>query len=315
MPWGFLPINNNEYSTIYGNQNMSTEPVFPQVTGTAPVQKTNPLAKFFRTPAIYIGLPSGGRYWPEGTLDMPENEELPVFPMTNRDEITLRTPDALINGQGVIDVIQSCIPNIKDGWKMPSLDVDACLMAIRIASYGHSMDFEQTCPACEHEDVYSMDLRHTMSTVKCPDYDHPGEFGPVRIKFKPQTYANVNKSNQVAFELQKMAQNAEDMSEEDQTVAAAVQLEKFSNLNIATMASVIEYIELVESGERIEDSEYIKEFFANIDNTLFMKIQEALVEITKDANVKPSKVACTNCGNEVELNIMFDYASFFARGS
>jgi hypothetical protein len=315
MPWDFLPINNNEYSTIYGNQNMSTDPVIPQVTGKPPALKGNPLTKFFRTPAIYISLPSGGQFWPDEAIDMPENGELPVFPMTNRDEITLRTPDALINGQGVVDVVQSCIPSIKNAWKMPSTDVDATLMAIRIASYGHNMDFEQTCSACKHEDTYGMDLRHAMGGIKCPDYDKAVDFGPIRIKYKPQDYAQVTKSNQAAFELQKIGQNFDSMSEEDQTLANTIQLEKFTKLNVNSMVSITEYIELVETNERIDNAEYIGEFYANIDSGLFTKIQDTLIEITKDSNVKPTKVACTECGEEVELNIMFDYSSFFARGS
>jgi Zn ribbon nucleic-acid-binding protein len=294
---------------------MSTEPALPQVTGKPPVVKSNPLTKFFRTPAIYIGLPSNGQYWPEGTLDMPENNELPVFPMTNRDEITLRTPDALINGQGVVDVIQSCMPNIKNAWKMPSVDVDVSLMAIRIASYGHSMDFEQTCPACTHQDTYSMDLRHTMSTVKCPDYSHAPEFDNIRIKFKPQDYAQVNRSNQTAFELSKIQQSVDALPQEDQVAGNAVQLAKFTQLNIDSLASVTDYIELVESGEQISDSDYIKEFYANIDSTFFNKIQTSLIDLTKESNVKPTKVACVECGEAVELNIMFDYANFFALGS
>ena len=294
---------------------MSTDPVIPQVTGKAPAVKSNPLTKFFRTPAIYISLPSGGQYWPDGALDMPENGELPVFPMTNRDEITLRTPDALINGQGVVDVVQSCVPSIKNAWKMPSTDVDATLMAIRIASYGHNMDFEQTCPACKHQDTYSMDLRHSMGGIKCPDYETAVDFGPIRIKYKPQDYAQVTKSNQAAFELQKIGQNFESMTEEDQALANTVQLEKFTKLNVDSMISITEYIELVETNERIDNTEYIGEFYANIDSGLFNKIQDALIAITKDSNVKPTKVACTECSAEVELNIMFDYSSFFGRGS
>lgn len=294
---------------------MSTDPAIPQVTGKPPAPKSNPLTKFFRTPAIYITLPSGGRFWTEESIDMPENGELPVFPMTNRDEITLRTPDALINGQGVVDVVQSCIPSIKNAWHMPSTDVDATLMAIRIASYGHTMDFEQTCPACQHRDTYGMDLRHAMGDIKCPDYTQPVDFGPIRIKYKPQNYAQVTKSNQAAFELQKIGQNIENMSDEDQSAVNAVQLEKFTKLNIDSMTSITDYIELVDTSERIDNTEYISEFYANIDSALFNKIQDALIELTKDASVKPSKVACTECGEEVELNILFDYSSFFARGS
>jgi hypothetical protein len=59
----------------------------------------NPLAKFFRQPAIYVRLPSQGRNWVTGTINYPESGELAVLPMTAIDEITYRTPDALFNGE------------------------------------------------------------------------------------------------------------------------------------------------------------------------------------------------------------------------
>ena len=104
-----------------------------------PEIKNNPLAKHFRQPAIYIQLTSQGKFWPENTLELPVTGKIPVYPMTARDEITLRTPDALINGTSVVEVVQSCCPNIKDAWEMPSIDVDSTLIAIRIASFGHGI--------------------------------------------------------------------------------------------------------------------------------------------------------------------------------
>ena len=47
----------------------------------------NPLANHFRQPAIHLRLPSGGNNWPTDSLDMPETGELPVYPMTARDEL------------------------------------------------------------------------------------------------------------------------------------------------------------------------------------------------------------------------------------
>ena len=70
------------------------------------------LVKYTRSPQIYISLPSQGNFWPEGTLDMPANSELPVLSMNSYDELTLKSPDALMNGQAVVDVIQSCITSI-----------------------------------------------------------------------------------------------------------------------------------------------------------------------------------------------------------
>ena len=94
---------------------------------------SNPLQKYFRQPAIYVVLPSEGRHYPPGTLDMPTNGEIPIYPMTAMDEIISRTPDALFNGSAVAQLFKSCVPNIKDPWAVPQIDIDMLFTAIRIA--------------------------------------------------------------------------------------------------------------------------------------------------------------------------------------
>ena len=101
---------------------------------------------------------------------MPANGELPVLPMTTLDEVTYRTPDALFNGSAVVSVIQSCVPNIKNAWGMPSMDIDTILVAIRIATYGHELDMSTECPACATEADYGVDLRTVIDQIKAPDY-------------------------------------------------------------------------------------------------------------------------------------------------
>ena len=90
---------------------------------TQPKFKNNPLAGLMRQPKIYIKLPSGGEFWPKGSIDMPENGELPVFSMTAKDELMIKIPDALVNGQAIVDVIQNCIPSIKNAWSTPNIDL------------------------------------------------------------------------------------------------------------------------------------------------------------------------------------------------
>lgn len=70
-------------------------------------QVKNPLSQFFRQPKIYMTLPSKGKFYPPDALDMPENGELPVFAMTAKDELLMRTPDALMNGASTVEVIKS----------------------------------------------------------------------------------------------------------------------------------------------------------------------------------------------------------------
>ena len=79
----------------------------------------NPLRQYFRRPAIYITLPSKGKYYPIGAVEIPEGGEIPVYPMTAIDEITSKTPDALFNGTAIAELIKSCIPAIKDPWAIP----------------------------------------------------------------------------------------------------------------------------------------------------------------------------------------------------
>ena len=71
---------------------------------------TNPLAKYYRQPAVYIELPTKGRYYDAGVFTPTETGAIPVLPMTAKDELMFKTPDAMINGQATVDVIRSCIP-------------------------------------------------------------------------------------------------------------------------------------------------------------------------------------------------------------
>ena len=71
------------------------------------------LEKYYRQPQLHISLPSKGKWWPPGSIEFSANNELPVMPMTAKDEIAMKQPDALMNGQATVDVVQSCIPGIK----------------------------------------------------------------------------------------------------------------------------------------------------------------------------------------------------------
>jgi hypothetical protein len=317
----------SQYTIIYGIQNMSLDQTnstpTPPAVAPAPqlqTQKTavpagNPLSKYFRQPAIYFGLPSGGTYWPEGSIDIPETGEFPVYPLTSRDEITLRTPDALINGQGVVDVIQSCVPGIKDAWKMPAGDVDAVLIAIRIASYTHNMDFDHKCPHCSEENTYTMDLRHLMSTIKFADYDAPAEMNGLVFKFRPSTYKEMTELNQINYEITRTTMALENASEDDRKKGFTASLNKLVDLGQAVLSRSTESITETESGTVITDHAYIREFYAQIDAKLFNTLQDILTEKTKDANIKPVPVNCQSCNEPIQLTILFDYSNFFVVGS
>ena len=128
-------------------------------------ENSNPLNKYFRQPAIYISLPSGIDY-PPHVVTPSTTGELPVMPMTARDEIKFKTPDALMNGQGVVDVIESCMPNVKDAWQIKSLDLDTVLIAIRIATYGETMDITFDVPKTGEKTNHTLNLPSLLENIK-----------------------------------------------------------------------------------------------------------------------------------------------------
>jgi|688.fasta_scaffold60658_2 hypothetical protein len=288
------------------------------MTQTQSSNLTNPLARHFRQPVIYTKLPSRGQYWPEGSLELSMTGELPILAMSTKDEIILRTPDALLNGQGVIDVIHSCCPNIKDAWNMPSIDVDSVIIAIRIASYGNKMDFSSTCPHCNTEHDYAIDLGVVLNGIETPNYKKAIEVDNLKIKLRPQPYFSLNKTNIIAFEEQQLLrslQQAGDSAEDVQTKFNS-QLNKLIDLNIMIAADSTESIEL-EDGQLVTDGGYIKEFYSNCDNKTVKAVKARLDEYNKQANIKPFTVTCGNeeCGKAFEIDIVFDFASFFGKGS
>ena len=278
-------------------------------------QRPNPLAGHFRQPAIYLKLPSGGRWWSNGALTMPANQELPIYPMSTKDEILLRTPDALLNGQGIVDVIQSCCPNIKDAWQMPSVDVDAVLIAIRIATYGNSMSFDSKCSHCSEDNTHEVDLGTPLSQLVCPDYNSTLKYKDLKIKFKPQKYFAVNKTNMIEFEEQKILNllSNSTMDPEQKAVELTAAMNRLFNHGIDSCVQSTEYIELAD-GTKVEESEFVKEFYQNAESAFIKQLQEKITNFAEQAKPDKLHLSCQNCTKTYDVDLTFDYANFFAKG-
>jgi transcriptional regulator NrdR family protein len=279
------------------------------------MSQINPLQQYFRQPAIYARLPSGGKFYPPGTIDMPPNNELPVYPMTAIDEIIYRTPDALFNGQATVNVIQSCVPNIKDAWAIPAMDVDSLLISIRIASYGHELEFGTTCPKCQHESEQGLDLRGALDRISPPDYNKCIRHGDMEIYFRPMTYQNLNDNNRVQFENQKMLQQLPDAETDDMTTMSALgaALKKITEITVNALSQSIAAIKTPQA--LVSEPEFIEEFLKQCDRKLFNQIRDHIVDLKNQAELQPLSLACPNCNHKYEQAITLDMTSFFEPAS
>ena len=74
---------------------------------------TNPLMQYHRPPGVYVVLPSMGNFYTNKPALSSLNEVL-VRPMTARDELLFKSPDILMNGESLIEVVKSCVPGIEN---------------------------------------------------------------------------------------------------------------------------------------------------------------------------------------------------------
>lgn len=279
-------------------------------------KNSNPLAAFFRQPKIFIGLPSKGRFYPEGSLSVTENGEYPVYAMTAKDELLFKTPDALLNGSATVEVIKSCVPAIQDPWKMPSIDLDAVLIAIRLATYGAEMDVETTCPACSEKEDKAADLRQLLDNLRDLEFEEKIEIGPEMTVFiKPMAYSDISKASIKTMEQQRIFTIVNDESIPDEEKVKMFQ-QSFITLTNITIDVVAECIRKIETSQGSTDSfDHIKEFLANTDRVVFDRINEHVKSMQIKSKMKALDTTCGACGHPYKLEISFDQSDFFGSGS
>lgn len=271
----------------------------------------NPLQAYFRQPKIYLGLPSKGKFYPEGVING-DPSSLPVFGMTAMDEIMLKTPDALFSGETVVSVIKSCIPGITDPWKMPTLDIDAALIAIRIATYGSKLPLTFKCKKCKEENSIDLDLSSTLDYFLNLDYQDYIYIDPLTIHIKPLTYKESTESQMKQYELQKMlAQSYDKMSEEERGKLINDIFAKLSDLQSQTFKNAISSVEADENV--VENKEQIQDWLNNADAMFFENIKKHMEKMSEVWKVQPQPVTCAGCEAKSDLDINLDYSSFFGQ--
>ena len=270
----------------------------------------NPLKQYFRRPAVYIKLPSEGRYYDPSVIDIPETGEFPVYPMTAIDEITARTPDALFNGTAVADLIKSCIPGIKDPWSINSIDMDAVLIGIRAASGGGTLDIDSKCPECDTESTYGINLVGVLSTLKPGDYTKTLDIGDLKIKFRPLLYKEMNQAAIAQFDVQKTFNNVYSIeNEEERNDAVKAQLEKITLLTMEILSQTIEFIQTPTA--LVDDKAFILDFLKNCDKDAYTQIRDYSTTLKEDTEIKPAELVCTNCGHKYDQPYAINPTDFF----
>ena len=282
-------------------------------------ENTNPLQKYYRQPQIYIKLPSGGQWYTPEVFTPTENGEIPILPMTAKDELAFKTPDALISGQATVDVIKSCVPNMKDPWQMVNFDTDTILLAIRIASYGETMNIDYTVPITNETATTTLNLPallEDLSKVKVSDTCKT-KAGFV-IKLAPLRYSQLTKIIIAQYEQQKIYASAVASSVNEVTRSKTFS-ESFNKLNELNFDMLLQSVGSITTpdGVEVKDRLQIQEFLSNAPSDVVDEIQSELAKVRSQAQTPPLKIKATEeqikkgVSATFEVPVTFDNSNFF----
>lgn len=283
------------------------------------MSNTNPLIKHFRQPKLYINLPSKGAFYPTGAIETTEDGNYPVLAMTAKDEILMKTPDALLNGQSTVNVIQSCMPNIKNAWMVPSIDIDAILLAIRIATYGETMEITTHVPELDDERTFETNLRGQLDYLCSNEYSALFNKNDFTFEVHPLNYKTFTETALKTFEEQRLFSivNDDNMSEAEKLSKFSESFAKLTDINITQVFNSVKAIKFQEE-DPVVDANHIQEFLSNADADIYKGLIQHVDQQRKKFSIPPMKATFSDedlaagAPENFEIPITFDQSNFFA---
>jgi len=278
-----------------------------------------PLEKYYRQPSVYIKLPSAGKYYDANTYSPTTTGEIPVLPMTAKDELSFKTPDAMINGQATVDVIKSCVPNMLDPWQMVNYDTDAVLLAIRIATYGEVMNVKFRVPITNEESEHSVNLPALLEQLARVEIkDEVTTSKGFKITMAPLTYRSLTKVQLANYESQKMyaALDNNALNDDDRAKVYRDTFDKINKINFSLLIDGIKSI-VTPEGHTVVDRSQIIDFCNNTDAKTVEEIQTLLGGLRNQTQIPPLKLKATEeqikkgVPASYEIPMTFDNSNFF----
>lgn len=281
----------------------------------------NPLAQYYRKPGTYIDLPSGGRFY-NSPPNLSDTNELAVYPMTAKDELALKNPDALLNGEALKQVIASVCPDIKNVSEIPAPDIDAILVAMRMTSYGDDMELD-VMHGCEASEGKSQRVAVGLGSVLSTSKSIPMELGTVTlangvvVNLKPYTLDAQSRLLRVQFNTMRQLQSAEANTNSTIEQKAEIANKGYDQLVALSQDILAQSITSVTLPDGVEVTNYnhIYEWVKNLDRASNERLDEEIKGFGKYGITRTLEVTCEHCKERYTTDMLFDPTSFFNVGS
>ena len=267
------------------------------------------LQKYKRQPKLYIDIPSELRFVPESAYEG-SFKDVPVYSMSGADELMMRNPEALLNGEATKALIKSCIPSILDPGELSFIDLELLFIAIRIATYGNEYKKPSRCKHCDEENVHSIDLSKLYDHYNKKEYDNIVSVDDLKFYLKPLSTNAWSEIQEKIFVTRRTVFQAQTIGNEDEK--KKVESKAFDYLRSLSEESVTSQVVKIVTPEGEETNPTaIKDFLLNEDRSWFDAVRTKLDNNIKDWEIPPIDVPCGSCEKEYSVPLTLDDANFF----
>lgn len=256
----------------------------------------NPLLARVHLPGETYRLPSGGLFYKKGELSADVVDgEVHVHPMAAYDEILLRTPDLILSGKGIEEVISRAVPQVLKPGELLSKDVDFLMVCLRSITYGPQLEIKYTHDCKEaksHSYVVALDkiIREAKSidpTSLTKTFKLKLDTGQV-VEMQPATFSDGIKMMQ-AFN-------------PNEVLTPEQELESY----MTTIMSVIENV------DGVTDEAFIREWLTTLKATWVKQLYDAIKETGDFGPSFVHKATCKDCKKKIEIAAPINPISFFS---
>lgn len=282
----------------------------------------NPLSKFTKIPLVYVKMCSNGHYQYPADVIESTGKEIGVCARSARDELMFNNPDALMNGEAVVEVIKNNVIGVKNPNKLFVPDVEQLLIAIKLATKETSYSIESSCPNCQKHGAFERDLQQLLdSATMLEEIPHLLlEDVGLLLKFRPLYWEERSSYSQEMFMCHKQAHILEQSegSDEEKIKEFTSIFDKMTEINFNMMSSNIMSIETPDDGEEmgvvIDNMEHIKDWLGQQPTFILEKIKTEVDKLNVIGIEHSMGVECSECNHQWELTgLYYDPSDFFVR--
>jgi hypothetical protein len=279
----------------------------------APVKQNNPLQQYFRQIKMYLKLPSGTNYYGSEVIQKSEKGEVGILPMTGRDELILKNPDALLNGEALIEVLGSCVVGLKQPRTLLTNDIDALITAIRYATFNDSLETTMNCPKCTHENTFKIDLQYALDNMTELEAEYVVNLeNGLSIFVKPYSFPELLKALHSQFEQTKLVRafEGDNVTSEKKSAIFTTAFKEIATIKFDLLTASIVKIVDEKNNVNVSDAKFVREFLQNIDKKSVDKISDLIDEINQVGIKRSFTAKCEKCEHTWESGIDFNPVNF-----